>query len=87
VTVISFDEVVCILLGDVAGGGQQLVEYSWICGSAVGGYFGRAWAVGERVGEEPSGGCVIPFLGDEDIDDLATLVDRPGTDRPTARRL
>ena len=39
--VIGFDRIVCILLGDVAGGGQQLIEYAWICCSPVGGHLGR----------------------------------------------
>jgi hypothetical protein len=37
----------------------------------------------KRAGEEPTSGCVISFFGDEDVDDLATLVDRPvQTDPP-----
>jgi hypothetical protein len=27
--------------------------------------------------EEPAGGLQIPLLGDQDVDDLAVLVDRP----------
>jgi hypothetical protein len=75
--VISFDRVVGILLGDVTRGGQQFIEHSRIPRSPVGGHFGRAWAVVERMGEEPAGDREIPFLCDEDVNDLAKLVDRP----------
>ena len=37
----AFDRIVCILLGDVAGGGQQLIVYAWIGCSPVGGHLGR----------------------------------------------
>jgi hypothetical protein len=33
--------------------------------------------VRQRAGEGLASGRSIPFLGDEDVDDLATLVDRP----------
>ena len=74
---ICFDRVVRILLGDVAGRGQQLIEHSRIRSSPVGVHLGRAWAVIERAGEEPASGREIPFLCDEDVDDLAELIDRP----------
>ena len=35
------------------------------------------WAVRQGAGEEPTGGRQIPILRDEDVDDLATLVDCP----------
>jgi hypothetical protein len=75
--VISFDWVIRILLGDVAGRGQELSEHSWIRGGAVGAHLGRAWAVVERVGEESVSGREVSFLCDEDVDDLAELVNRP----------
>jgi hypothetical protein len=31
----------------------------------------------QRLGEESAGGREIPLLGNQDIDDLAELVDRP----------
>ena len=74
---ISFDCVVRILLGNMAGRGQQLIERSRIRGSPVGAHLGRWWAVVERLGEKAVSGREIPFLRDEDIDDLAELVDRP----------
>ena len=46
------------------------MEYSRIRGSAVGVHLGRAWTVLERAGEEPMSGCSIPFLRDEDVNDL-----------------
>jgi hypothetical protein len=74
--VISFDRVVRVLLGDVAGRGQQLSEHSRIRRSPVGAHLGRWCTVLERLGEESASGREIPFLRDEDVDDLAELVDR-----------
>ena len=74
---ISFDCVVRILLGDVAGRGQQLIEHARIRSSPIGAHLGRSWTVVECLGEESANGCEIPFLRNEDVDDLAELVDRP----------
>ena len=49
---IGFDGVGRVLLGDVAGGRQQLITDSRIRGSPVGAHLGRARAVLERLGEE-----------------------------------
>ena len=83
--VISFDCVIRVLLSDVAGRGQQLIEHSRIRRSPVGAHLGRLWTVVERLGEEPASGGEIPFLGGEDIDDLAELVDRPVQIDPPSR--
>jgi hypothetical protein len=53
--VIYFDRVVLVLLGDVTGGGQQLVEHARVGGRPVGGHFGRRRAVLQRRGDEPAG--------------------------------
>jgi hypothetical protein len=74
--VVGFNCIVRLLLRDAAGGGQQLIEHSQIRGSPVGAHLGRAWAVVERLAEEPVSGREISFFRDEDIDDLAELVDR-----------
>ena len=74
---VGFDCVVRVLLGDVAGRGQQLIKHSRIRSSPVGAHLGRSCAVVERLGEEPASGREIPLLRDENIDDLAELVDRP----------
>ena len=57
-------------------GGQQLIEHSRIRGSPVSAHLGRARAVLQRADEELASGREIPFLRDEDVDDLAELVDR-----------
>ena len=75
--VIGFDGVICVLLGDVARGGYQLLDHSQAGRCPVGGHLGRAQAVFEGAGEEPAGGGQIPLLGDHHVDDLAVLVDRP----------
>ena len=72
-----FDHIIRILVEDMKGGGQQLIEYSWIHRSPVGVHLVRAWTVVERAGEEPASGREIRFLRNEDVDDLTELVDRP----------
>ncbi len=68
---IGFDGIIRVLLGDVAGGGQQLIEHARIRGSPVGAYLGRAWAVLKRASEKPASSREVPLLCDEDVDDLA----------------
>jgi hypothetical protein len=74
---ISLNRIVLIPLGDVAGGGQQPVEHPRIGRRPIGGYLGRTRPVLEGAGEEPTGGRQVPFFGDENVDDLAVLADRP----------
>jgi hypothetical protein len=66
-----------VLLGDGAGRGQQLIEHSRVGRCAISAHLGWAWAVAEGTGEESTSGRQIPFLGYQDVDDLAILVDRP----------
>jgi hypothetical protein len=70
---IGFDGVIGVLLGDVARGGYQLLDHSWVGCCPVGGHFSGLGAVLEDVGEEPAGGCQIPLRGDQHVDDLAVL--------------
>jgi hypothetical protein len=76
-TMIGFDGVVRVLLHDMARRGQQLIEHPRIHGSSVGAHPCWAWAMLEGAGEEPASGRQIPILRDDDVDDLAVLVDRP----------
>jgi hypothetical protein len=82
-TVIGFDGVVGVLLHDVADRRQQLIEYPWVGGRPISGHLGWAWAVFKSAGEESASGRQIPILRDEDIDDLAILVDRAVQIDPT----
>jgi hypothetical protein len=65
--------------GGAGQGGRSLnaTVPSWIGWSPVGAHLGRWWTVLERLGEESASGREIPLLRDEDVDDLAELVDRP----------
>jgi hypothetical protein len=83
--VICFDRVVRILIHDVTGARQQLIEHAWVDEGAVGGHFGRCGALVKRTGEEPAGGFQIPLLADQDVDNLAELVDRPIQVDPSSR--
>jgi hypothetical protein len=74
---IGFDGVVRVLLHDMARRGQQLIEHPRIHESSVGAHPCWAWAMLEGAGEEPASGRQIPILRDDDVDDLAVLVDRP----------
>ena len=74
-SVIGFDHIIRILLEDMQGGRQQLIEYPEVGRRLVGGHLGWAWAVLEWLGEEPTGGRQISFLCGADVNDLAELVD------------
>ncbi len=50
---IGFDGVVHVLLHDVAGGGDELFDRSWVGRCPVGTHFGRVYAVFEGLGEKP----------------------------------
>ena len=76
-SVVSFDGVVCLPLGDMAGDRQQLIKHSGVGRCPVGAHLTRARAVVQSAGEEPASGRQIHLLGDQDVDDLAVLVDRP----------
>jgi hypothetical protein len=74
---IGFDGVIRILLGDVTRGRYQLLDHPRVGRRPIGGHLGGPWAVLQDTSEEPAGGGQIPFGGDQHIDDLAVLVDRP----------
>jgi hypothetical protein len=74
--VIGFDCVVRVLLHDVAGSGEQLVEHPRVGRYSISAHFARARAVLQGAGEKPAGGRQIPLLEDQDVDDLPVLIDR-----------
>ena len=76
-TMIGFDGIVRVLLHDVARGGQQLIDHPRVGRRPISAHLSRAWAMLESAGEESVSGRQIPVLRDEDVDDLAILVDRP----------
>jgi hypothetical protein len=76
-SVVGFGGVVGVLRHDVAYGGQQLIEHSWVGWCPVGAHLGGASAVLEGASEEPASGRQIPLLGHQYVDDLAVLVDCP----------
>jgi hypothetical protein len=55
-SMIGLDGIVCVLLHDMARGGQQLIEHSRVGRCPIGGHLARAWAVLEGAGEEPASG-------------------------------
>jgi hypothetical protein len=65
-----------VLLGDMAGTRGQLIEHSWVRPRPVGADLARPWGLIERAGEESVGGCQIPLLRHQNVDDLPELVDR-----------
>jgi hypothetical protein len=79
---IGFDRVIGVLLHDVASAGQQLIEHTRVGRCPIDKHLAGPWAVTEGPGEEPAGGRQIPFLGDQHVDDLPVLVDRPGQIHP-----
>ena len=75
-SVIGFDRVVCVLLGDMTGRRRQLIEHPRVGGRAISGDLDRGRPVVKGAGEESASGGQIPLLGDHDVNDLAELVDR-----------
>jgi hypothetical protein len=75
--VIGFDGIVGLLLHDMARRRQQLIEYPWVGGRPISGHLGGAWAVLKSACEESASGRQIPILRDQNVDDLAILIDRP----------
>ena len=84
---ICLDRVVRVLLDCVQGRGDQLVEHSGVGGSTVSGDLGRDCAGAQRPGEEtPGSGQVTPGR-QQDVDDLAMLVNGPVEIGPRASDL
>jgi len=61
----------------MACGRHQLLDHSWVGRCPVGAHLGRVEAVLQGAGEEPASGRQVPLLGDQDVNDLAVLVDCP----------
>jgi hypothetical protein len=76
-SVVGFDGVVRVLLGDMACDRQQLVDHSAVGRCPVGAHLARVRAVLQGAGEELVSGRKISLLRDQDVDDLAVLVNRP----------
>jgi hypothetical protein len=74
---ISFHRIVRISLHHVTRRRQQLIEYPRIGRRPISVDLGRAWTVSQGVGKESASGRQIPLLGDQHVDDLPILVDRP----------
>ena len=76
-SVIGFDRVISVLLGDMTGSGHQLVEHSRVGSRVISGDLNRRRPVFQGASEESPGGRQIPLLGDQHVDDLPELVDGP----------
>jgi hypothetical protein len=85
--VICLDRIIGVLLHGMQGRGDQLVEHPRVNGRAVGGDLGRDGARAQRPGEEPPRRAQVAPRRQEDIDDLAVLVDGPLQVRPLAGHL
>ena len=81
---ISFDAVVGGLLGDVPWGRDQFVDDARVHRGLVGRHLHRRRAVRQGAGEECPSSLGIAALRDEDVDDLAVLVDRAVKVEPAA---
>jgi hypothetical protein len=75
--VIRLNRIIEILLDEVAGGGQELIDGSGVGRCAVGIHFRRVPTVLQRASEKSAGGRQIPPRGYQHIDDLPILIDCP----------
>lgn len=83
-TVISFYDVVRVLLDDVPRSRRDVIKHARIDRCPVGRDLERNAAEGHRPGEEGTRSSAVAALGDEDVYDLATLVDRSVEVGPSA---
>src|SRR5438270_12177110 len=68
-SVIGFDRVVSVLLGDMADGGHQLIEHPRVGGRAISADLDPARPVIKGTGEESASGGQIPSWGVYDVND------------------
>ena len=66
-----------VLVGHVRRGRDQVVQHTQVRAGVVGGQLHRRGPVRECSGEEPAGCRGVPLFGQEDVDDLPVLVNRP----------
>jgi hypothetical protein len=64
-SVVGFDGVVGVSLGDMLRGRQQLIEHSGVERYPVGAHLTWARAMVQSASEEPASAHQIPFLGDD----------------------
>jgi hypothetical protein len=89
--VIGFEEVIRVLLGDVARGGYQLFVHLWVGLCPVRDHLGRVGAVVKDADEEPAGARQISLLRDQDVETwpywsiarYATMIASVGNRSPT----
>jgi hypothetical protein len=74
---IGFDPVVRVLLGDVRGRPDQFVQHPQVRTNPVGGHLDWRRPVPQCADEEPADGRSVPLLGQQHVDDLPELVNRP----------
>ena len=74
---ICLDRIVRVLLDDMKRRGDQLVKDPRVGGRAVGRNLGRDRARAQRPGEEAPRGRQVTPHGQQDVDELAMLVDCP----------
>ena len=74
---VTFDRVVRVLLGGVHRRRDQLVQGPRVHRCPVGGDLDRDGASAQRSGEEPSRCGKVAVRGEQHIDELTVLVDRP----------
>jgi hypothetical protein len=75
--VVCFNRVVRVLLDGVQGRGDQLIENPRVDVRAVGRNLGRDSAGAQRLGEEAPRRPQVTPHGQQDVDDLAMLIDGP----------
>jgi hypothetical protein len=85
--VVSFDPVVAVLLGDVRCGRDQFSQHPQVRTGLIGGHLDRRWSAGKGLDEELLRGGRVPLLGEQHVDDLPVLVDRPVQVPPPAGHL
>src|SRR5262249_42255261 len=84
---VGFGAVVRVLVEDVPGGRDDLVDHARVHRCPIRGDFDRRRAVRESAGEERPCGAGVAALADQYVDDLTVLIDRAVQVGPPARDL
>ena len=84
-SVIGFDRVISVLLGDMTGGGYQLVEHPRVGSRVISDDLHRGRPVVQGAREKSPGGRQVPLLCDQHVDDLPELINSPVQIHPPSR--
>ena len=73
---VSFHDIVGVLLEDVPGAKSEFVDDAWVDRSPVRRHLDRGGSERHLTGEGRARSLTVAAFGEQDVDDLAVLIDR-----------